>query len=390
MTTYSMIVKTVDIDSTNDPTFTITKADKTITCVATNCTSVYWTFGDGSQGVGTSTTHTYDEYGTYNILIDYLAIGANGERKSTVRRTKLSSTESDDLLNNLISDVFKAKPIIIPAECTGDINITAIIEDLNTPDQQYNQQENQVSSYISFNSISIPASGTLEIEIDKDTNTGTTLEGAEISDCDLTNLEFIPAFYTNGRIDAYYVIGETEDADSNFDFKPDIKISFPDAFDVCPWYEGNLSYESQVASYLIKSDGSEVNFPNANEGTTITHTFGIAQWSQLPPFEIKWFIDSPATDVAIKRAVLPSPKFKLIFTNNLGSVVNLQTAKFTFYWNYNANDIFMNMRTEGNRRKKQSRIYTLPKGSEATRIESLDYPIYAVVDGYKVGPPSDE
>lgn len=372
-------------------TFSITKSDKTIICTATGCTSVYWKFGDGSQGVGASTSHTYADYRTYNILIDYLETGSGGARKATTRSiTLIDPTQGEDELNgNIIVDAFKLKPIIVPAECTGDISITASIQDLSTPDQQYDQQGNQVSSYISFNSITIPASGTLEIEIDKDTDTGTTLEGAEISDCDLTNLEFIPAFYTSGRIDTYYVIGETEDTDDEFDFKPDIKISFPDAFDVCPWYEGNLSYDSQIMKNLMKSDGSEVNFPSANEGTTISHTFGVAQWSQLPPFEIKWFTDSPATDVAIKRAVLPSPKFKLVFTNNLGSVVNLQTAKFTFYWSYNANDIFMNMRTEGNRRKKQSRIYTLPKGSEATRITSLDYPIYAVVDGYKVGPPPE-
>ena len=44
-------------------TFTITLSDKTATFTATDCSSVYWKFGDGSQGVGTSTTHTYASYG---------------------------------------------------------------------------------------------------------------------------------------------------------------------------------------------------------------------------------------------------------------------------------------------------------------------------------------
>ena len=114
----------------------------------------------------------------------------------------MAATQGEDEFNgDIIVDAFNLKPIIVPAECTGDISITASIQDLSTPDQQYNQQGNQVSSYISFNSIIIPASGTLEIEIDKDTTSSTTIEGAEISDCNLTNLEFIPAFYTSGRID---------------------------------------------------------------------------------------------------------------------------------------------------------------------------------------------
>lgn len=393
MTTYTVSVKSLTLSSEDNPTFTFTKADKTITCVATNCTSVYWTFGDGSQGVGTSTSHTYSDYGTYNILIDYLEVGADGDRKATVRTVKIdgsSGTDDDSELTNISPDIFSKKPIIIPAECTGDISITASIQDLDTPEQQdKSQQSDQVSAYISFSNITIPASEEIEIEIDKDTTKTTEFEFVTVSECDLTNLEFIPAFYTSGSINVQYVVGEVEDEDGEFNFKPDIQISFPDAFEVCPWYEGNLSYESQVASYLMKSDNSEVEFPSITEGTTIFHSFGMAQWSQLPPFEIKWFVDSPATDVAIKRAVLPSPKFKLIFTNESNGEVQLKVAKFTFTWNYNHNDIFMNMRTEGNRRKKQARIYTLPKGAEATRLSNLNFPVYAVVDGYKVGPPPE-
>jgi len=283
MTTYTVSVKSLTLSSEDNPTFTFTKADKTITCVATNCTSVYWTFGDGSQGVGTSTSHTYSDYGTYNIFIDYLEVGADGDRKATVRTVKIdgsSGTDDDSELTNISPDIFSKKPIIIPAECTGDISITASIQDLDTPEQQdKSQQSDQVSAYISFSNITIPASEEIEIEIDKDTTKSTSVSGATVSECDLTNLEFIPAFYTSGSINVQYVVGEVEDEDDEFNFKPDIKISFPDAFEVCPWYEGNLSYDSQVMKNLMKSDNSEVEFPNITEGTTIFHTFSIAQWS---------------------------------------------------------------------------------------------------------------
>lgn len=45
----------------------------------------------------------------------------------------------------------------------------------------------------------------------------------------------------------------------------------------------------------------------------------------------------------------------------------------------------MKYHPEGGRRKKQARLYTLPKGAEVTRYSNMDFPVYAVLDGYLVG-----
>ena len=140
---------------------------------------------------------------------------------------------------------------------------------------------------------------------------------------------------------------------------------------------------------LITSSNSETMDPNMTDYTNYTRSFAIQKWSQIPPFVIKEFVDEPATTIMVKRAMLADPRIHLRVTNNLSSDVTLSYTLCTIKFSYNSTNIFMNMRTEGDRRQKQSRIYTLPKGAEVTRLDSLDFPIYAIVDGYKVGPPSE-
>ncbi len=304
----------------------------------------------------------------------------------------MAATQGEDEFNgDIIVDAFKLKPIIVPAECTGDISITASIQDLSTPEQLFtDKHSSSIGASINFATICIKADGNTELEFDYQTTTATTFPSATVTDVsDLDNLEFIPAFYQVGYLTVAYTVGESEDVGNAFDIIWDLKMSLPDAQTDCPWSEGNYAYDSQIMKNIIRSDRSEANFPAVAEYTSLTQTFTIDTWSQIPPFVIKEFIDEPATTIMVKRAVLTPPKFKLIAKNNLNSEVTLSNAVCKFQWFFNPMDIFMNMRTEGNRRKKQARIYTLPKGSEATRIASLDFPIYAVVDGYKVGPPQE-
>lgn len=367
--------------------FNITKSDLTVTFVANGCSSVYWTFGDGTQGVGTETSHTYGAYGTYNILIDYLETGANvDERKTTTRSVILTEGggSEDELEGNLIEDAFQSKPIIIPADCTGDIRVTAVVEDLSTPSNTDNSKmSSNIGAYINFTNISLPANGEVTFSFAYDTATS-SFSGGTCSDADLSNLGNIPAFYNSGQLNIQYTVGTSEDPNDAFDLKWDLFMDFPTAQEQCPWSEGNYATDSQIMKNVITSDSSEVNFPSMAEYTTAIQTFNINSWSQIPPFVIKEFVDEPATTIMVKRAMLADPQFHIRITNNLSSAVTINNAACKFNFTFNPTNIFMNMRTEGDRRQKQAQIYTLPKGAETTRLDSLDFPIYAVVDGYKI------
>lgn len=285
----------------------------------------------------------------------------------------------------ITEDAFRLKPIVIPAECTGDVSLTAYIGDLDDPEYlDKSQMSTSISSYINFASITIPASSTTTLKIDYETTTSSIFSNATVAEADLGNLQYIPAFYQSGQVTIEYSFGETDDDDSNVDIKWDLQMEMPDTiWTDLPWYEGNFSTSSQIFKNMITSDKTEVYFPSLAQYTTKTQTFGISSWSQLPPITVKWFTDSPATTVAIRRAMLYPPTFYILVKNNLASSVSLNNATVVFTFNYNPYDILMNMRTEGDRRKKQSRILTLPKGAEATR--AIDgFPVYAVLDGYKV------
>lgn len=388
MTILTQQIEVAQVVEDATPTFNVTKANKTITCTATNCISTYWNFGDGSTGVGTSTSHTYTDYNTYSILIDYIAIGANGNSKATIIKVLIDGSPGtgDDAITDAITDAFSAKPIVIPAECTGNINITAFIEDLPEPTGTSNKStpSSTLSAYVNFATILIPGSSTVEFEFDHTATVGTSFPTGIITDSNLAPLEFIPAFYTSGTCTINYTFYETENENDNVDLTWDFQMNDISAYTDCTWYNANLAYTAQIMKNLINSDNSETYFSTMGENTNVTQTFGINGWSQLPPFDIKWYTD-PATTVAIRRAVLPPPKFKVIVTNNNPEQVLLSQMKFTLTWNFNPKYIFMNMRAEGSRRTKQALIYTLPKGSEATRLPSLGYPIFAVIDGYTYG-----
>ena len=350
-------------------------------------TNIRWNFGDGTIVSGGaypgSTSHTYTNYGNYPITCSYTAeVNNQLSNQSTTTSLPLTDPLNDDNLpiNNTTYDAFHSKPIIIPADCTGDITITAMVEELDKPiNSDKAKMSSTISAYANVIDINIPGSSTVTMIVDQNNASGV----GTVSDSDLSRLEFIPAFYQSGQLNIQYTIGETEDEDSAFDIVWDLKMDMPNLETDCPWMEGNFSTSSQIFKNLISSDCSEANFPTATNGTTVIQTFNIGSWSELPPFVVKEFVDSPATDIMIKRAMLTPPRFYISITNKLASAVTLYNAKCVWTFGFNPTDIFMNMRTEGDRRKKQQRLYTLPKGSECTRYTDLNFPVYAVVDGYK-------
>ena len=367
---------------------TVTVEDKTVTCVVELPYYIavrYWLFSDGYRisGGGLTASHTFETYGNFSVEF---AFWENGREKIWRRSFTLIDPNvipPSDGINSL--DVFRDKPIIIPAECTGDITLTASIEELAkfVPNDK-TKYTSTVTSFVNLINVEIGGSSSITFEIDKDTVKSTVIESGEISDCDLSNLEFIPAFYTNGQVHCQFSIGETDNEDGKFDIKWDMGMMFPS---MPTWYEGNLSYDSQIIKNIINSDNSEVNFPESADYTRYDHTFNIDGWSEMPPFELVWYND-PKLGYAIRRACLSPPKFKFTLSNEDTSRVLLNNVTIRWTWNFNPTDIFMNMRTSGGKREKRSRIYTLPKGADATRLKGLDYPVFAIVDGYEKTEPS--
>ena len=58
--------------------------------------SYRWTFGDGSTGSGSSTTHTYDAAGTYEVTLKVIdSAGRVGETKETITVSKATGTTTE-------------------------------------------------------------------------------------------------------------------------------------------------------------------------------------------------------------------------------------------------------------------------------------------------------
>jgi len=108
---------------------TVTVEDKTVTCVIELPYYIavrYWLFSDGYRisGGGLTVSHTFETYGNHSVEVAYWE---NGREKIWTRSFTLTDPNvipPSDGLNSF--DVFRDKPIIIPAECTGDITLTAI------------------------------------------------------------------------------------------------------------------------------------------------------------------------------------------------------------------------------------------------------------------------
>ena len=128
--------------------FNYTTSGKTVTFTAVGeFWHVYWTFGDGSQGVGTSTSHTYADYKKYDVLVDYREKGDTTDRATTLSFTLTDPSKVPNELNgNIIEDAFNAKPIIIPGECTGNIQLIAEIKKLSEKNDAVSDTKEQSTS----------------------------------------------------------------------------------------------------------------------------------------------------------------------------------------------------------------------------------------------------
>ena len=70
--------------------------------------SYRWTFGDGSTGSGSSTTHTYDAAGSYEVTLKVIdSAGRVGETKESItvsKATAVVTTDSDTETSSTSSD----------------------------------------------------------------------------------------------------------------------------------------------------------------------------------------------------------------------------------------------------------------------------------------------
>ncbi len=374
----------------------VTVSGTTVTCSLVNQGSAIsvsmWAFSDGyiqrvayGDTVGPSISHAFTVYGQQSVTVTFW----QNSRQITWSRTfiiKNPNDEEDELAGTTVLDVFKAKPIVIPAECTGDIAIKASITELDKlndpPDKS--TPTSSVAFSINFATITIPGNSRIVLPFNEVTTSGSTIAGCKVTDCqDIKNVANIPAFYTRGFFNIDYSFVDTEDADSGLDVVWDLWMDFPTIMTSCPWMEGNFATSSQIFKNIIRSDRSEALFPSLEVGSILNQQFTVETWNGVPPFVIREFVDEPATTTMVKRAMLAYPRFHLVAENKLADSVTLGNIIVKATWQFNPHGWFMNMRTEGDKRPKNQMLLTLPKGAEVTRNTGLDFPIYVVVDGYK-------
>lgn len=352
-----------------------------------------YTFSDGKVVYDdTTATNIFTTYGRKSVTVSFQhSVNGSyyGKWMTLSKDFDIKNPNEGELDGILKEDVFKSKPIIIPAECTGDITLTATIEDLNGPGEVYKETaySTSIGYSINFGTVLVPGNTRISLPFDKSTNTATTFVGSpgtRVTDADNINkIGYIPAFYQTGNVNITYSIVDTEDTNSNFDVVWDLWMEFPTLETQVPWMEGNYATSSQIFKNIIRSDNAEANFASVAEYSIDTKQFNISTWNGIPPFVIKEFIDEPATTIMIKRAMLADPKFYVVAQNKLSSNVTLGFVLVEFTWNFNPHDLLMNMSPNWTSRQKRQKIFTLPKGAEATRRTGLDFPLYAVVDGYK-------
>ncbi len=353
-------------------------------------TNLKWTFDDGTIAYENNVSHVYTVFSNHSVTatFQHSINGVYYGKWMTLSKSfnVNNPNEPDELAGTTVLDVFKAKPIVIPAECTGDIAIKASITELDKlndpPDKS--TPTSSVAFSINFATITIPGNSRVVLPFNDVTASGSMVAGCKVTDCqDIKNVANIPAFYTRGFFNIDYSFVDTEDDDAGLDVVWDLWMDFPTIMTSCPWMEGNFATSSQIFKNIIRSDRSEALFPSLEVGSILNQQFTVETWNGVPPFVIREFVDEPATTLMVKRAMLAYPQFHLVAENKLADSVTLGNIIVKATWQFNPHGWFMNMRTEGDKRPKNQMLLTLPKGAEVTRNTGLDFPIYVVVDGYK-------
>ncbi|MFA5760458.1 MAG: PKD domain-containing protein [Dehalococcoidales bacterium] len=350
---------------------------------------VVWNFGDGTTATGKSITHTYASAGTYSILIGYKD-GLQDEY-GTIKSVVIHSP--DDLTDIKNGNAFADKPLYLPPECNGDVRITAEITKLS--ESLNYTKESKTSSWdasINFaggdagvDGIPIPAETAIDVYVDAaEFEAHPSDDWIVTADKKIENLKYIPAFYSYGSVVVSIALKETTDENNAFDVKCGMQMQFPSYPD---WYEGTLTYTSKVMTNLITSSNSETLIPTTSPGVTHNEEFTIGKFSGMPPIELKdvlnYNIDTSGQTV-IERACLSTPQFYFQITNNLATAVTIGNIKITFKFYYDENGLLMNTRSEGAKSKELNYLYTLPAGSEDNRVTGLNYPLFGVIDGFKL------
>lgn len=365
--------------------------DLTVSFTASSTTGFYtvqWAFGDGTSGIGLTPSHTYDSYGTKNVVVSYIEIGTGNPTtyKGKVLTFTLKDPNNLDPVDITTTNIFKDKPFYLPPACTGDVVISASIEQLQDK-ILYTSGETKVwSASINFAQVPIEGTATIELYVDPSQFESHPSDSWIVSnDYKIENLNYIPAFYDRGEILVEPRLGLTEDENSSFDVTCEMNLQFP-SFPA--WYEGTLTYGSKVTENLVNSDNSETNVGTVSVGSHSTWNFTMGTWSGIPPIEVKEVIDhnkDSADQTMIKRGCLSSPQFQFLITNKLESKVVLSSIMIKFYFYYTTTNMLMDVRQSGSFKQEVSKLFTLAKGTEENRVTGLDYPLFGITEGYDDG-----
>jgi hypothetical protein len=358
----------------------------TVSAVSGNIYSVIWDFGDGSGSApGSSATYTYSAVGTYTIYISY-----KDGKQDEYAVIKTVTIKTGNELEFTKTDAFSDKPLYLSPECSGDVRITAEITKLNDT-LNYNTRPDNSAWTASINfatgntGIPIAASSTIDLYVDAgEFEVHPSDDWIVATDKKIENLKYIPAFYTQGNIVITARIMETDDVNDNFDINCGLQWQFPTYPD---WYEGTMTYTSSIMRNLIISNAKESYIPATSPGVANDFQFVIKSFGGMPPIELKDTLDynkDTSGQTVINRACLSTPQFFFQLKNNLAYSVTLSNVSISFNFTYNETDLLMNTRSEGSKPRELNYLFTLPKGNEDTRMSGLNYPLFGVIDGFKI------
>lgn len=300
-------------------------------------------------------------------------------------------------------EIMSKDKIFISPLCSGNISLTANVEEINE-DVTY-PENNKTTVEFSFSitdegGINIPGGDTLIIDytnideggsgngITPSYQSGATYSGAEGTPSNRNWIDWIPAFYSNGTIRINAIFMDSDDSSNKVDMTFDALMYIKDG-DKPNWFPYSLNLiddpldnTKKMMPYpmdgIINSSGENIKHETLGDNSNLFHQFSIGAWPGFRPIEAGINIDG------VKRGHLPRPTFRITCKNNLGSAFRLSSLTVSFTFNYAADGILMNL--GASYAKDVCQLYCDPKylnvNEKADPTTGADRYLWAIVDGF--------
>lgn len=240
--------------------------------------------------------------------------------------------------------------IYIPNTCSGEITVSANIHEVSDKVIDNNTKQRSYEFSSSYTAVSINGGDTHVI----------TIEG---------DLDYIPAFYSNGNIVIHTTVGSTDDLDGGVDLLYDA-VMYISQSNKPSWYPYDTNYDSDVMTSLITSPKKDAVYSSIAANTSIQTNFSICSWTGIRPI---LRVVNPNEDNSL-MGCLPSTSFRITIKNNLSSSIILSNVTISVSFSYSMDSPLMQL---GNKTiDNVSYLYPGPKYVGDTNL-------WTIIDGYE-------